>query len=302
VKANDLINKHKSNGDNHPIRCSFLWQFSILFYRYLLQFFATFEKGLAGIVGWIILGLVLGILYPSYNPSEVLQSSYLISLSTGMLGAVSALDIFGSDFRFFEREYIVGLSKFAYFLSKNLLDSLYCIVHPAVFLAIYYYLSDPGAPFANYYSILIATQFACRSFGHIWSIIFRNPAVAQMITLLSILLFNLICGFNPSISTMRTYPFFGLFIPEISYARWTYEALCTIELDSYPPIFLNANNLLKESVGLGNSVSLCVGILFVFAIAIRTSALLYLLWKYWIPTRKFNQKQNGENSINLVRL
>ena len=74
----------------------------------------------------------------------------------------------------------------AYFLGKNVAHLPTILLAPLVFLAMYYQLAHPLAPFFTYYLLFVLVYATACGLAYLISIVF-NSSIAQLVGVLSVL-------------------------------------------------------------------------------------------------------------------
>lgn len=153
----------------------------------------------------------------------------------------SSLRVFGSEKVVFRRETTTGTSTEAYFLGKNLAHLPTILLAPLMFLAMYYQLAHPLAPFWQYYFLFVLVYATASGLAYLISIVFMS-SIAQLVGVLSVLVCMMFSGANPTLTQLKDPNLLGglLYVPTyVSYIRWAQEAYYLTEIEQYRAIFLN---------------------------------------------------------------
>ncbi|KAL0480158.1 ABCG24 [Acrasis kona] len=204
----------------------------------------------------------------------LINQASLVPLSMGLCAIMSSLSAFGDESLVFHREYLSGVSPFAYFLAKNLAQIPRIAITPLIFLSIYFTMYSPRGNVFEYYLILLLCHFTAYGFGYFISIAIR-PSLAQIAAVVMILVFQLIAGARPTLPQMYKMPFPLPFIPYLSYIRYGQEALYLLEVKWYKDIYD-----IKPGLDLFDydeaHYAWCIAVVPVFGIVIRMIAFFFL--------------------------
>jgi hypothetical protein len=160
-----------------------------------------------------------------------------VSLALGFSATQHALRLFGAERTVFAREALTGINRVAYVVGKNISSLADLFILPFVFLSMFYSFSNLRGAFRDYFTLLVAAQWALSGISHVISVVF-DPAKAQLAAVVVTLILNAISGYSPRITEL------GYFGPvcNLSYGFWLMEALFIIEATHYPDIFQQTKN------------------------------------------------------------
>ncbi|KAG2440684.1 hypothetical protein HYH02_010263 [Chlamydomonas schloesseri] len=197
-------------------------------------------QGAAFIVG-VIQGSKWGL---SAVPSNVVMAYLVLSV----LSTVTHLRTF-TTFRTVQlRERMSGVSVFATFFASNITDLGWIFLSPAVYFAIYYFVTMPRNSFDYFYVIGFLVCWYSSGLAYVISVS-SIPQQAQLITavILTLILGAFLHGMSPTIRSGR-----GTFLEVvlgISYNRWAMEASTIGEFRKY--FEYKSNEIIMIYYGIG---------------------------------------------------
>jgi ABC-type multidrug transport system ATPase subunit len=169
-----------------------------------------------------------------YCPTTFLLGAMVI----GLTAAVSGLKVFGAELIVFKREARSGTSTTAYFCGKLLAQTARTLLHPAMFMLLFYASSFPACTTTQVYKIFLATQISGALLGVLVSLV-ASPQNSQIVAVLLSLAGVLFAGNMPTITQLNELGFFGQFMQLLSYARWCVSALSAMAAASLPPVIMS---------------------------------------------------------------
>lgn len=98
-----------------------------------------------------------------------------------LLCKISALRSFSLDKLQHWRESASGMSTLAYFLAKDTIDHFNTVIKPVVYLAMFYYFTNPRSSFHDNYIVLLCLVYCVTGFGYALAIFFEAGA-AQLVS------------------------------------------------------------------------------------------------------------------------
>ena len=180
-------------------------------------------------------GLGLGLLFHSRSIDDTPSIFLLTSMTIGMTTMLSTVRLLGNERTVYHREVDMGMDPFAYFLGKNVAFSYMHLLTPLAFLATFYALVTPRAPFVELYFILYAATLATSGIAQAVSVVF-NERNMQLAGVVIILLLNMVGGTNPTICDLNDMSVIAV-LTNSSYARFLIDALVVAELKYWPPVY-----------------------------------------------------------------
>ncbi|KAJ3451100.1 abc transporter g family member [Anaeramoeba flamelloides] len=238
----------------------FFRQFCIFFTRSLIQQSRDLKGFIIDMVLVYIVGFFLGVLnqdspYIGPVPDYVISlcPDYLKDTCAGpqqetigiitsvtilaiaLTGGMSSLKIFGPERVNYWREASTGINTIAYFLGKDLSSLVGTVIHPLIFLTIFYPFLNPRGSLGQYYGVLLLIQYTATGIGMAVSTLFP-PSVSQLAAIVVLLVFSMVSGFGPPMKEMQEMVFFNIF-HYIDLLRYGQEALFCIELEEYKDMY-----------------------------------------------------------------
>ncbi|KXZ44123.1 hypothetical protein GPECTOR_73g644 [Gonium pectorale] len=167
-----------------------------------------------------IVGLVQGYKWDLGGVTSNITMTYLV---LAVLSCVVHLRAFSSIRHVQGHEHSVGVSPFATFFSLNITELGWIAISPAIYLAVYYYMVTPRAPFADYYVIGLLVCWWNSGMAYAVSLSPIPPQAQQVFSaILTLILGAFLNGLSPSIRSAR-----GSVVEAVlglSYNRWATEA------------------------------------------------------------------------------
>ena len=111
----------------------------------------------------------------------VVSLLWSLLLISALLCKVAALRTFSLDKLHYQRESGSGLSSLAYFLAKDTIDQFNIVIKPAVYLSMFYFLTNPRSSFADNYFVLFCLVYCVTGIGYAFAIFFE-PGIAQLVS------------------------------------------------------------------------------------------------------------------------
>ncbi|KAJ3441223.1 white-brown complex [Anaeramoeba flamelloides] len=194
-------------------------------------------------------------------------------LAIALTGGMSSLKIFGPERVNYWREASTGINTIAYFLGKDLSSLVGTVIHPLIFLTIFYPFLNPRGSLGQYYGVLLLIQYTATGIGMAVSTLFP-PSVSQLAAIVVLLVFSMVSGFGPPLKEMEKMVFFNIF-HFIDLLRYGQEALFCIELEQYKDIYDLTTTYDKYGYDPGR-ISLDLFILFIIGVYFRIVAYFFL--------------------------
>jgi energy-coupling factor transporter ATP-binding protein EcfA2 len=236
----DVMVAKKQKNEGFPVRnnaVGFWRQFLSQVYRSFIIEFNSKGDFLVSLLSTAGSGLLAGALFSSPLIEKASVLVFMCNLTSQVLAAVNAVKIFGRNDEklMYERESHAGVSRIAYFLSKTVIDIVFTFVYSILYIILFFAFGMPRASFYQYFIVVLLGQFTARPLAHLVSL--HVPAdSAALAVVVTALVFNFTCGFQPTISALKQVPLADL-LPYFSYSRYSFEYLLSSELKAFPPIF-----------------------------------------------------------------
>jgi hypothetical protein len=166
----------------------------------------------------------------------------------GVLSTVTHLRTFSLDRVLLNRESSSGISIDAHFLSQNLIDLIWILLSPALFLGPYYYLTLPRQSFSEYYVVAVFVCWWTSGMAYMISALLPPSTVLMTGVFIALILGAFVQGLTPTIASSR-----GTLLEVlmgISYNRWAMEALTINEFNYYQDNLRIATIMIFKGIGL----------------------------------------------------
>lgn len=98
-----------------------------------------------------------------------------------LLVMIASLRTFSNDKLTFWRESASGINRVAYFLAKDVVDIFSVVIKPAIYLSMFYFLSNPRSSFVQNYIITMVFVYCVTGIAYICAILLQ-PAPAQLVS------------------------------------------------------------------------------------------------------------------------
>lgn len=98
-----------------------------------------------------------------------------------LLVMIASLRTFSNDKLTFWRESASGINRVAYFLAKDVVDLFSVAIKPAIYLSMFYFLSNPRSSFVQNYIITMVFVYCVTGIAYICAILLQ-PAPAQLVS------------------------------------------------------------------------------------------------------------------------
>ena len=194
-----------------------------------------YRQIITNMVTLMIVGAFFGALFANPALSKYIILHLMTTLAVGLSGALAGLDAFNENRECFWRESSAGINRLSHFLAKSVAQLPMIVLSTAAFLSFHHALLAPRASFREYYSVFLVTYFATYGLGYCLSLSLP-PASSQLATSGVLLVMAIVGGSNPTLCTLRGYGSFMVVIYNLSFARWTMEALFEINVVRYPKV------------------------------------------------------------------
>ncbi|WOL09862.1 ABC transporter G family member 28 [Canna indica] len=228
------------------------------------------REATAQAVDYLILGLAgvcLGILGKA-NDSNLGIAGYTYAIiAVSLLGQIGALRSFSLEKLQYLRERKSGMSSLAYFLARDTIDHFNTVVKPVVFLAMFYFFSNPRSSFADNYIVFLALVYCVTGIGYTFAICFQ-PGSAQLWSALLPVVLTLIATQKKNSKALTN----------LCYPKWALEAFVIINAERYSGVWLitRCGVLLKFNYDI-NNWWLCLTVLFLYGFVFRCIAFICLV-------------------------
>lgn len=288
---------------------SFLRQFAAFLRRSVIQQYRNPRGLLLGLVLHFLSGLSLGLVFSSargifilYEPqistSEAMKCPYIVRsrcvgepLEQNALldfiffslivlsgcGIVAALQTFGEERLFFQRETRADVSISSYFLAKCLVDLPFIVFNSLVFTGFLYFFLYPHGSFRDYYLTLFLADLCAYGAGYIVSETAKKQNAMVIGCVLSVVL-SVCSGARPPLKDIKQNPVF-LALWSLSFQRWVGELFYIAEAGSYSPQFPVAGGFEVQGYDQGNQAT-DAWVAVVLAVAMRMVCLTIMKIKY----------------------
>lgn len=158
----------------------------------------------------------------------------LIGMAVGLAGAPAGTKIFGEEKTIFWREAASGHNKLAYYLGKIVSVVYRFSLTSLHFAAIFYFLARPIITFPKVFAIILINFYCVYGLASIISTLVRREN-ASLLAVVACLFAATFCGFGPTLTNAQEW---GVaFIWEISYSKWTAEAMYSEELMAFEGVY-----------------------------------------------------------------
>lgn len=183
----------------------------------------------------LCLGYALGIFNTrmDQNPQKVASCAFLMILAMSLICLQTGLQTRMSTKVANERESRRGVHSVAVYLGESLVEMLWLLAAPALFLLLFFPNANPRGSFTAYYCVNLAVAFTSASVGHVLAeqSLWQEPAP---IGIYLNLFFALLAGFIPTKRTLAP----GL--TEWSFLSFAFQALIKAEFGAYTPVMYTA--------------------------------------------------------------
>eukprot|EP01033_Poteriospumella_lacustris_P015909 gene15909-11385_t len=183
----------------------------------------------------LCLGYALGIFNTrmDQNPQKVASCAFLMTLAMSLICLQTGLQTRMSTKVANERESRRGVHSVAVYLGESLVEMLWLLTAPALFLLLFFPNANPRGSFTAYYCVNLAVAFTSASVGHVLAeqSLWQEPAP---IGIYLNLFFALLAGFIPTKRTLAP----GL--TEWSFLSFAFQALIKAEFGAYTPVMYTA--------------------------------------------------------------
>lgn len=195
--------------------------------------------------------------------------SYTI-IAISLLCQIAALRSFSLDKLQYLRESASGISSLAHFLAKDSIDHFNTLIKPAVYLSMFYFLTNPRSTFIDHYIVLVCLVYCVTGIGYVFAIFFQ-PGSAQLFSVLFPVCFTLIATKAVENDGLKI-------IAQLTYPKWALEALVIANAKRYYGVWLiNRCGVLKTMGYDLHAWKTCILVLIMFGVASRVIAFIGLL-------------------------
>ena len=224
---------------------SFFCLLLLLLLLFCLSLFHRLMDCVLLIAGAAVMGVIVG---PTTKDSmtdtgSLLLNHLMIVLVFGTLSTISSLPTFSQSKLMFWRESSQDVSILSIWLSRNVTDLVFILLQTLGFVGIVYDMTMPLMSLQSYYFIYVAVGFSNSGLGYFLSTFIPRRNLTLYSALLAVLIGAFFSGTLPYLFELREQIIQGtsssaavkLGITEISYSRWSVEALVTTEIMMAPP-------------------------------------------------------------------
>jgi len=250
------------------------WQSLYIFIRASIQQWRQMTTIHSDLLLAIFSGVIVGLIYRNVQVQQIPQAAFLLVLCASMTSVVVSLRLFGNEKVVFWRESAAGMSGTAYFFGKNIASFPSYLVAVIFFLLFYYSLSMPRGDYLWYLGLLMTSHFCVSGMAHLLSIIMQ-PAKAQLFGVVVTLVQCAVCGFSPTLTSLKEIHYSLYIMARASFASWMMEALFIINTMKLTPVLHDERDRMLEIFGYDMShLTLCFGILLVMGVIWRILSFL----------------------------
>ena len=153
------------------------------------------------IVRSLVMGMILFQLIPHHEHiEEAAGTTYLMIITiSSFIPAYAGLTTFMTEHLIIQRELNTGTYRlYSYYIAKTLSDIPYLILHPTLFLIIFYWMAGFKPTFEAFifcYAIIISNSFTSNAMGLVFSIITRDTDQAGKILDSTFMIMSYMAGF-----------------------------------------------------------------------------------------------------------
>jgi hypothetical protein len=157
---------------------------------------------------------------------------FTFSIVLGTASTVAAIRTFGEERPVFWREAASGRSSIAYFIGKNIADLPLIILNGLLYTSFFYVLSEPRGSFWSYLFVSTLLIFAGYALGYIVSGMISGKN-SYTVAIVMAMCLSITSGDKPSLKDVNEQYSVLAVLWQISYCRWTSEALYITEVSTY---------------------------------------------------------------------
>eukprot|EP01028_Stygiella_incarcerata_P014157 TRINITY_DN9121_c1_g1_i5.p1 TRINITY_DN9121_c1_g1~~TRINITY_DN9121_c1_g1_i5.p1 ORF type:complete len:650 (+),score=169.31 TRINITY_DN9121_c1_g1_i5:340-2289(+) len=157
---------------------------------------------------------------------------FTFAMVLGTASTVAAIRTFGEERPVFWREAASGRSSIAYFLGKNVADLPLIIVNGLLYTSFFYVLTEPRGSFFSYLFVSTLLIFAAYALGYIVSGL-TSGKNAYTVAIVMAMCLSITSGDKPSLKDVNEQYSVLVILWQLSYCRWTSEALYITEVSTY---------------------------------------------------------------------
>ena len=195
--------------------------------------------------GAAVMGIIVG---PTTKETMVDTGSMLLNhlmivMVYGTLATISSLPTFAQSKLMFWRESSQDVSILAIWCSRNCIDIVFVLLQTLGFVAVVYDMTNPLMNLTTYYYIYVAIGYANSGLGYFLSTFIPRRNLTLYSALLAVLVGAFFSGTLPYLFELQESIIKGtsntaatkLAITQVSYSRWSVEALVVTEIMMAPP-------------------------------------------------------------------
>jgi ABC-type multidrug transport system ATPase subunit len=177
-------------------------------------------------------GTMIGLLYVgSVSPEFVASMMTMCIMTLGTLAALDGLVVVGPDLTVLRREFACGVRPMPYLVAKWIDSIIDVVARTFAFWSVFYLLSSPLAGFAPFLLVMLLVYWVMLSWGIVASLIFPESYQSLAAGMFAVLTGGLFSGVNP---TLKSTSGLARVVLQLSYGRWSTEAMTIIELREVP--------------------------------------------------------------------
>lgn len=209
-----------------------LKSFGILMNRVHLQMLRDHSVILFDIGVMLIVGILIGLIYgPNWAITEFPLMVVLISLALAILSSNASLRVFGSERLNYQREILAGISRTAYFLSKQFANIYQVIIYPFILSSLVFNILAPDFDFMFFYLVLILVSWSGSGIGMLVSIVLPPLPASMAGIFLPLILGGFLSGNFPYLINSSL---FLQYLTWCSPTRWAAHSLVLAEIQALP--------------------------------------------------------------------
>eukprot|EP01117_Protostelium_nocturnum_P015602 TRINITY_DN6062_c1_g2_i2.p1 TRINITY_DN6062_c1_g2~~TRINITY_DN6062_c1_g2_i2.p1 ORF type:complete len:1280 (+),score=361.96 TRINITY_DN6062_c1_g2_i2:135-3974(+) len=249
-----------------------------IFVRGVLQQWRQSNTAHSDIMLCIFSGVVVEMVYRNVAENLIPQAAFLLVLVASLTSMVISLRLFGAEKPVFWRESASGMSSISYFFGKNFASFPSYIITSVIFLLFYYSISQPRGSYEMYFWILIVNHFCISGLAHFLSVI-MHPHKAQLFGVIATMLQCSICGFAPTLTSLKQISLFLYYGAYGGFAKWMMEALFIVNVRDFSDALSDTRDNMVQVFGYDlNNLTKCFLVLVGMGLFWRTCTLLALIF------------------------
>ncbi|OWM70210.1 hypothetical protein CDL15_Pgr026060 [Punica granatum] len=177
----------------------------------------------------LLAGACLGILAKGNDESFGAAGYTYTIIAVSLLCKIAALRSFSLDKLQHWRESASGMSTLAYFLARDTIDHFNTVIKPVVYLAMFYFFTNPRSSFQDNYIVLLCLVYCVTGMGYALAIFFEAGAAQLWSVLLPVIMTLVATRRNTGIMKV---------ISDVCYPKWALEAFVIANAKRYYGVWL----------------------------------------------------------------